>query len=91
MAKQTITIGTVANDDTGDNLRAGATKINENFDELYGYAYNATTTALSLATLNSTYATAIVGFKVFALAVTPPTLYTKAPTGWISNQVDITV
>tara|TARA_Y100001937_G_scaffold65065_1_gene89039 strand:- start:114 stop:971 length:858 start_codon:yes stop_codon:yes gene_type:complete len=36
MAKQTIDIGTAANDGTGDDLRTGATKINENFTEVYG-------------------------------------------------------
>ena len=35
MTKQTINRGTAANDGTGDNLRAGALKINSNFTELY--------------------------------------------------------
>jgi hypothetical protein len=35
MAKQAINVGTEANDGTGDALRDGAIKINENFDELY--------------------------------------------------------
>ena len=35
MAKLTINRGTVANDGTGDNLRAGANKVNLNFDEIY--------------------------------------------------------
>ena len=35
MPKQTIFRGTVANDGTGDNLRFGAEKINDNFTELY--------------------------------------------------------
>lgn len=35
MAKQTIDIGTAANDGTGDDLRTGATKINQNFTELF--------------------------------------------------------
>ena len=35
MAQQTIDIGTAANDGTGDDLRTGATKINQNFQELY--------------------------------------------------------
>lgn len=35
MAKQTINLGTTANDNTGDTLRAAGTKINSNFDELY--------------------------------------------------------
>lgn len=35
MAQQIINIGAVANDFTGDPLRTGATKINDNFTELY--------------------------------------------------------
>ena len=36
MAKQTISIGTSANDGTGDPLRTAFTKINANFTDLYG-------------------------------------------------------
>ena len=35
MAKQTISLGTAANDGTGDPLRTAFTKTNENFTELY--------------------------------------------------------
>jgi hypothetical protein len=35
MAKQTINLGTSANDGTGDKLRTAFEKINENFDEVY--------------------------------------------------------
>ena len=35
MAKQTINIGTSANDRTGDNLRTAFQKVNANFAELY--------------------------------------------------------
>ena len=35
MAKETLNIGTVANDNTGDTLRDAASKINGNFTELY--------------------------------------------------------
>ena len=35
MAQQTINTGTSANDGSGDGLRTGATKINDNFTELY--------------------------------------------------------
>jgi hypothetical protein len=35
LAKQTINIGTVANDGTGDPLRDAMDKINDNFDEVY--------------------------------------------------------
>ena len=36
MAKQGISTGTSPNDGTGDSLLAGAVKVNENFDEVYG-------------------------------------------------------
>lgn len=35
MAKQLLNRGTTANDGTGDNIRIGAGKINDNFDEIY--------------------------------------------------------
>lgn len=35
MAKQTISLGSSANDGTGDTLRDAGTKINANFTELY--------------------------------------------------------
>jgi len=35
MAQQTINIGTVANDGTGDPLRSAFDKVNDNFNELY--------------------------------------------------------
>ena len=43
MARQVIGTGTTANDGTGDNLRAGGTKINANFTELYDLLGNGTT------------------------------------------------
>ena len=36
MAYQKVGIGTNANDGTGDTLRVGADKINENFEDLFG-------------------------------------------------------
>ena len=36
MAKQTVNIGGVANDGTGDPLRTAFDKLNDNFDEVYG-------------------------------------------------------
>ncbi len=95
MAKQIIDIGTTANDGTGDNLRGGGEKINDNFTELYDrtdFANNATTTALSLSTLNSTYSTAQQGFRVFALDIIAGALvYTKTNTGWISTIATVVV
>ena len=43
MTKQTINIGSSANDGTGDPLRTAFTKINENFTELYGGDSDAST------------------------------------------------
>ena len=42
MAKQTVGIGSAANDGTGDTLRAGADKINDNFNEIYNALGNGT-------------------------------------------------
>jgi|SRR6478609_635498 len=36
MSQQLISLGTVANDGTGDSARSGGAKINSNFTELYG-------------------------------------------------------
>src|SRR5262245_949561 len=40
MAQQLINIGTSANDGTGDPLRTGGDKINDNFTELYAAVAN---------------------------------------------------
>jgi len=49
MAKQSLNIGTTANDNTGDTLRSGGDKINDNFDELYTALGNNTSLNISLA------------------------------------------
>ena len=43
MAKQAVGIGSSANDGAGDTLRAGADKINDNFNEVYAALGNGTT------------------------------------------------
>jgi len=48
MARQVIGTGSSPNDGSGDNLRAGGTKINDNFTELYNYLGDGT--ALSSGT-----------------------------------------
>ena len=47
MAKQTINIGSFANDGTGTNLRSGGTIINDNFNEIYTALGNGTTITLT--------------------------------------------
>jgi len=88
MSKQTIVIGATANDGTGDPLRTAFDKCNDNFDELYDYDVNATTTALSLATLNATYPSVIVGHKVFCEDIVAGGLiYMKSDSGWVSIDI----
>jgi hypothetical protein len=55
MAKQTINVGTTANDGTGDTLRASFVKVNENFTELY------TSVNPSVIALTATDGTAVTG------------------------------
>jgi len=55
-------------------------------------ATNTTTTALSLATLNSLYSTAIIGFRVHCISITAGKLiYEKTSTGWVSYSVNVVV
>ena len=49
MAKQTINIGTMADNKSGDPLRTAFTKINENFTELY----NTEATHISISQLKT--------------------------------------
>ena len=48
MAKQSLNLGTVANDNTGDTLRGGGDKINDNFNEVYSAIGNGTNIQLSV-------------------------------------------
>tara|TARA_B100001250_G_scaffold386102_1_gene382337 strand:- start:4765 stop:5991 length:1227 start_codon:yes stop_codon:yes gene_type:complete len=47
MAKQGLNIGTTSNDNTGDTLRVGGDKINDNFNEIYSALGNGTTLTVS--------------------------------------------
>lgn len=47
MAKQIINIGSAANDGTGDTLRDGADKINDNINELYSLLGDGSTLSIS--------------------------------------------
>jgi hypothetical protein len=43
MAKQTIGLGAAPNDSTGDTIRTGGSKVNDNFDEIYSTIGNGST------------------------------------------------
>ena len=54
MALQSLNIGTIANDGTGDNLRVGGDKINDNFSEIYtAFGDGSTLSSLAITGLNS--------------------------------------
>ena len=48
MAKQTLGLGSAANDNTGDTLRVGGDKINDNFNEIYTALGNGSTLGIDL-------------------------------------------
>jgi len=53
MSRQSINIGAIANDATGDTLRQAGSKINSNFAELYTSLYGDSVTAISTITLGN--------------------------------------
>ena len=61
MAKQLIGIGSSANDGTGDNLRVGADKVNDNFNEIYSTIGDGTT--LTSGTFITTTSTSVLTNK----------------------------
>ena len=54
MTQQTINIGVVANDGTGDDLRVAMQKINDNFNEVYAGTLAATTLEFTANNIIST-------------------------------------
>jgi len=56
MAKQTILLGTTPNDGTGDKLREGGEKINDNFTELYNNIFSISTKSANYTLLDTDYA-----------------------------------
>src|SRR6056300_1762069 len=55
MAKQTINIGTIANDGTGSTLRAAGDLVNDNFNEIYTAIGDGTTLGTGYITASSTH------------------------------------
>ncbi len=61
MARQTLNIGTAANDGTGDNLRVGGDKINDNFSEIYSaFGDGSTLSSLAVTAMNNATANEIL-------------------------------
>ena len=69
MAKQSIGLGTTANDGTGDTIRAGGDKVNDNFDEIYALLGTGTALTSGLSATSSVVTLAgptITGVASFA-------------------------
>ena len=61
MALQSLNLGTAANDGTGDNLRVGGDKINDNFSEIYtAFGDGSTLSSLAVTAMNGATANEIV-------------------------------
>ena len=81
MAKQTINIGSSANDGTGTTIRAGGDLINDNFNEIYNYLGDGTNLNSALFTIvdeSSTESSINVGER---LAITGGTNVTTTASG----------
>ena len=92
MGKTVINNGSSANDGTGDTLRAAATKINDNFTEIYnllGGEFSADTNgnsqALSTKITLSDSATGLIRFEGTTANAHETTLQVVEPTG--DNQI----
>tara|TARA_R100000030_G_scaffold61207_1_gene46176 strand:+ start:404 stop:1165 length:762 start_codon:yes stop_codon:yes gene_type:complete len=88
MAKQTINIGSSANDGTGTTIRAGGDLINDNFNEIYNYLGDGSSlngTIFSVVDESSTSAAITVGET---LGITGGTNLTTAVSG---DNVNITL
>ena len=82
MAKQTIAIGSSANDGTGSTIRAGGDLINDNFNEIYNYLGDGSSLnqsfAFTIVDESSTESTVNLGER---LAITGGTNLTSAVSG----------
>ena len=98
MAKQTINIGTTANDGTGDPLRTAFDKSNDNFTELYNGAGGIADDSVTYAKLaNEFTATAGIGAsdvdfsiaQVFSKTLTADTTFTfsNAQVGMVKDLI----
>lgn len=88
MAKQTINIGSSADDGTGTTIRAGGDLINDNFNEIYNYlgdGSNLNSALLTIVDESSTESAINIGER---LAITGGTNLTSAVSG---DSVNITL
>ncbi len=80
MAKQTINIGTTANDGTGDPIRSAFDKTNDNFTELYAGAGGVADDAITYAKLGTEFTT-VQALSGTAVDWSAATIFTKTISG----------
>src|SRR5210317_592424 len=83
MAKQTINIGTTANDGTGETVRSAFDKTNDNFTELYNGAGGVTDDSVTFAKLEDRYTalSALGSGTSFSLDFSVATTFTATASG----------
>ena len=81
MAKVLINRGSVPNDGTGDNLRAGANKVNLNFDEIYTAIGDGTTLSANIKVKDDTSTLATINAKGDVLGIFGGTGITSTVSG----------
>ena len=92
MAKLSINRGSVANDGTGDNLRAGGNKINLNFDEIYTAIGDGTNLSANIKVKDDTSTVATINAKGDTLGILGGTGISSTVSGSnVTLDVDATV
>ena len=92
MAKLSINRGSVANDGTGDNLRAGGNKINLNFDEIYTAIGDGTNLSANIKVKDDTSTVATINAKGDTLGILGGTGISSTVSGSnVTLAVDATV
>jgi hypothetical protein len=92
MAKQTIGIGTDANDGTGDQVRVAFGKVNDNFNEVYGNDFTTYDRLGAEFTTSDVISASEVSFgsaQVFTKTLTAETsfTYTGAQVGMVKDLI----
>jgi len=82
MAKQTINVGSVANDGTGDAVRSAFQKTNANFDELYTQSQTASADVPASASATGTAGQIAYNADYFYVCVATDTWKRAALSTW---------
>ena len=87
MTRQAINIGAAANDGTGDDLRTGGQKINENFEEVYNRVKQVT--GLTLLVANWTLVSGLYEYDLADVGITANSVVNITPVLTSSADLDV--